>query len=770
MKRILVIAAFLLMATTSCLVSQEPTREKQALFSYLYKDTSLEQMIKDVAQFCKKEVLFPLAGQAIKETISIDDSTQLTPESAWNRLYTYLELAGYTLEKRNDVYIVKKIDKDLLKDTFPLFIGTPIEELPSSDQIITFVYQLKNIQLSAATIGATPAAELKTILDDIISDNSKATSRVLFDNKTNTAIITGKAFNVKVAMSILAELDKTGYREVIEIVPLQHTNSTFISRFLREDLLAIASNPDEKLKGAGAQLPAQQQQQEGILFSRATKIIDEPRRNALVIMGRAPTVEYLKNFIYKYVDIPLESGDSLLHVYDLQYLEAETFAQDLERMLKGPQTSSGQSRSEIVDKQFDDVIIQAERSGKINVLQGVAGRTEGIAQGGNRLVIAANKRAWAQIERLIQQLDKPQPQVSLEVLIVDVTLDKINTIASQMRNKTNQMPKGVNFQFAHIGNPVLTKDPSTCADTPTTLMTDLLLLCGGQNIANTTSVVTPGSALISFDDPSTGGVWWLLQFLQSYLNARVLSHPHVIALNNTAASNSVADSLRVTGQAKVAEGAVRIEQEEIEAHLKIDLLPRINLSNTINLQIIVDVQDFIPGGQNAKTIRKVQTNATVGNGEILVLGGLIDATNRNSYTQTPLLARIPIIGWFFKGRTKELSRNNLLVFICPTIITPNKLGGMTPATQAKFDYGVEQLREGDLFDQLKDPVNHWFFHREPLDGHDLMHNYETREFFITRYLEKEQKPSAPPTAEQVERFYAQPEPKAARVVEPVVEL
>ena len=770
MKIMLFLVAFLSSTNLFGMGAEAPAPGQPSFFSYLYKEVNIEQIIKDVAQFAKKEVVLPLSTQSIKETLTIDDSTQLTAEQAWNRLYTYLELAGYTLEPRGNVYLVRKMETNLLKDTFPLFIGIPIDEIPNSDKIITYVYQLKNIQLPASSLGAGPVAELKNILEDIILDKGRPSlsqARILLDAKTNTIIVTGRAYNIKVAMSILSELDKTGYREVVEIVPLQHTNAAFVARFLREELLAIGAPTEEKLKNAGAQLPQQQQQQqEGVLFSRSTKIIEEPRRNALVVMGRAPTVEYLKDFIYKYIDIPLESGDSILHVYDLQYLEAETFAQDLDRILKGPQATAAQSRGEIIDRQFEDVIIQAERSGKINVLQGVAGRTEGIAQGGNRLVIAANKRAWTQIERLIRQLDKPQPQVSLEVLIVDVTLDNVHTIQSQMRNKTDQMPKGVNFQFAHIGNPVLNKDPTTCVDVPTTLATNLLLLCNGQNIANTTTVVTPGSALISFDDPFTppgGGVWWLLRFLQTYLDARILSHPHVIALNNTSASNSVADSRRVTGQAKVAEGAVRIEQETIEAHLKIDLLPRINLSNTINLQIIVDVQDFIPGGENAKTIRKVQTNATVGNGEILVLGGLIDSTDRDTATITPLIGKIPIIGWFFKGRSKENRRNNLLVFICPTIITPNKLGGMTAATQAKFDYAIDQVRQGELFEQLKDPVTHWFFGQQPLDGHGMMHDYETREFFITKYLEKEPKPAPPPIEEKVDRFYAEP-PSAKKPV------
>jgi Flp pilus assembly secretin CpaC len=77
------------------------------------------------------------------------------------------------------------------------------------------------------------------------------------------------------------------------------------------------------------------------------------------------------------------------------------------------------------------------------------------------------------------------------------------------------------------------------------------------------------------------------------------------------------------------------------------------------------------------------------------------------------LGRIPIIGWFFKQKKKDVTKTNLTVFISPTIIEPRLRSGVSEYTQDYIDVTKSSSR-GALFDSLRDPITHWFF-REEID-------------------------------------------------------
>ncbi|MEZ5893085.1 MAG: hypothetical protein R3C58_08070 [Parvularculaceae bacterium] len=90
----------------------------------------------------------------------------------------------------------------------------------------------------------------------------------------------------------------------------------------------------------------------------------------------------------------------------------------------------------------------------------------------------------------------------------------------------------------------------------------------------------------------------------------------------------------------------------------------------------------------------MKTTALVDNGEILVIGGLIDDQRATGQTKVPVLGDIPGVGNLFKTSTKERRRQNLMVFIRPTIIRDKETA--TAATRRKFDYirAQELLRDG----------------------------------------------------------------------------
>ncbi|PKN03551.1 hypothetical protein CVU75_01610, partial [Candidatus Dependentiae bacterium HGW-Dependentiae-1] len=100
---------------------------------------------------------------------------------------------------------------------------------------------------------------------------------------------------------------------------------------------------------------------------------------------------------------------------------------------------------------------------------------------------------------------------------------------------------------------------------------------------------------------------------------------------------------------------------------------------------------------------------TVHDKDVLAIGGLIRTDATDAIKKTPILGDIPLLGWFFKGRTTEGVKTNLTVFIQPIIIQPYLRGGISPETNKYVQFAKASARQGDLFDSVKDPVTRIFF-------------------------------------------------------------
>jgi general secretion pathway protein D len=681
---------------------------RKQLISFNFNNEDLTTIINFIASKLEINFILPLPPNNIQAKVSLHHQKKVSIEEAFTMLSTLLNVAGYGMTPRGQgTYLVNKTDNNTSRDALPTFIGIPPKDLPSSDQIIRYVYFFDNIKITA---GASQAQEIKTILEDMLVDSTKPLgTQIVLDASTNAVIITAPAYSTKVAMQIITELDKTGFREVLEVIKLTNTSAGFVGKFLSEQLLAPTAA--EKAGALGLVPPSF----DTSLFSRTTKIIADERANSLILLGRSQAIERLKEFIYRYIDVPLEAGESILHVYDLQYLDAQKFVEDLRNIIK-PVEGSAQAIGASAAKRFAGVIIEAEAVGELPKIQTQAVSEVGqVIQGGNRLIIAAKKQDWIAIKQLIDDLDKPQPQVLLDVLVVDVTLLTNQLLGSQVRNKVGkQLPKGVDAQFSGL-NPI---DPSIITApnplpnpvTPESSIDGDLTKVLTDIVANSVSGgnATAGSFLMSLRD-GTNGLWYVLQILDQQTTTRVLSHPTIMVANQQQATVKLATDKLITGPVKqTSEGNQVQELESVPADLTVEILPRINSSNAVNLQIVVRVRDFI-GVTNNRTDRQVVTNATVGNNQVLALGGLIKNTVTDTDDSVPLLGSLPLIGWAFKSRGKNVQRNNLMIFIAPKVIRPKKFESISRETSAFLEYGHELVGESELFHQLNDPISRWFF-------------------------------------------------------------
>jgi general secretion pathway protein D len=732
--------------------AQSNQNDAEKIFRFDFTNKPLVDLIDEIAAEKKLNIILPQGATSIPADTKINYHLPeaVTIQNAWKILMSILDVAGYTIIEEGNMATIKKVNKDVIKTPLSLYIDENLDCLPDTEEIIRAFFYLKNLSIKGVW-GNPTAGGLSAILTDMLSPNANIKS----DAKINAILLTDKAANIKSAMKIILELDKGGMRDSIEVLPLYYTSAAIVDKLLNQQLLA--SKPTQPGAAAAPERVS--------YFPKNTKVIGLDRTNSLVIMGSRYGIDLVKDFIIKYIDRPLESGESILHVYDLQYLNAQEFAPILQQMVTPATTAQAAGQIITGPKQyFKDVIVQSELtrkteeitptvpggapiSGAVQSTSSVTPATEGALIGGNKLIIAARKKDWIRIENLIKELDKPQPQVALEVLVVDVVLNDEKLLGHQMRNKkgfNQSISKNVDWQTAHLDVPIL-KPAVLVNNIPTrpadALMANLLQLgdpfssTAGMGEENLASTREPGSLVFSLNDSETDaldisgnpipgkGVWSVWQLLNRYTTATILSQPFIITKNHKSATVSIAEDRLLKGGADTANVAVSVNFEHVVAALTVDMLPHISASGNINLQIVVNVNEFASQQSNSRITRVVQTNANVGNNQILAIGGLTRDSVEIDVNKTPILADIPILGWFFKKKTKIKAKTNLLILISPKIIKPIVQGPMDKHTQTKIAFAQNDLDEELNFQNLRDPITRWFFKPDVCYGKKTISDY-----------------------------------------------
>jgi general secretion pathway protein D len=689
--------------------SKSQQKKDDQLIPFSFEDRKLTDIIDFLAHKKNVNIILPQGVNAIKDenrvTFQPTNSDMMTLGEAWNMLYTFLELSNYVMSVQGDFYIIVKNDEKVAQEIFPLYINIAPRNLPKTDQRIRYVYYFSNLKL---TDSAT-AENLAQIFKEMLSPNKF----VAFDTRSNAAIIVDRADVISSTMNIVAELDASGFKETIEVIQLFNSNVEDIKKVF--DSLRLAISGDK----SGPFLRGDPKAELSTYFPSGTVIQTDPRRNLLIVMGRESAVTRIREFVTQHLDSPPESGSSILHVYDLQYLNAQDFAKVLQQIVNREgmtDQSRGAGAGTGPERFFNGVIVASETVTEVAKVESALGtqtieKAQGVAgsvfSGGNRIVVAARKDDWARIKNLIEQLDKPQQQVIIEVFIVDLSDEDLRILGGDLRNP---LACGVDS-----GKAFLTSNLSSTANVippaSRTIAADLMQIVSTNNLSGIIPIINQpvvGSTLVSVNDPCSG-ISALIQLLVSRTHTNVISRPHIVTMNNKLANISLTDIRRDRGEAFTSGGGVpTVPIVDINATIQVQIVPRISSPERLALEVGIDINQFNgPTGANQVT-RRVATNANLNTGQVLVLGGLIRQANTDLETQTPILARIPILGWFFKRDSQDNIATNLTVFIAPTIVQPKLRGGLNLYTEDKVK-AANRITSATDIDNPRDPVTRFFF-------------------------------------------------------------
>ncbi len=638
MKRIsqlaMLLAALWLTAVLPAAFAQEPA-DNQATLNFVGAD--IESVVRAVGHFTGNTFVI---DPRVKGTINLVSEKPVSKRQAFEMLTSVLRLQGYAVVRtQNFVKVVPEADAKL--QASPVQIGKL-----RGDQIATQIFRLDHENANG----------LVAVLRPLISPNNTISA----DPTNNTLIVTDYADNLKRLSRIIAALDVPSIGD-LDVIKLEHGIAVD---------MAITIN---RLLDTGA-APGQADPGRVLLLA-------DSRTNSLII--RAPTAaraNLARNLIAK-LDQPTTLPGNV-HVVYLRNAEATRLAQVLRAVVAGetgaanptgPTTTTPAQPTQPTTPQ-QAAGLQAPPSSPAPQ-QGPlpTGGTAGFIQADpatNTLIITANERVYRNLRAIIDQLDARRAQVYVESLIVEISADRAAELGVQWAALSgsggSSYRVGILTGFSTEGNNLVRQAAS---------------ILGPNN-----TPLPPGNGLTAgiFKQDNNGqlGLGALARALETNTKANILSMPNLITLDNEEARIIVGQNVPfITGQFTTpasAGGAAGVNPfqtiERRDIGLSLRVRPTISEGGTVKMAIYQETSNIQQSTASGliTSKRSIDTNVLVDDGQIIVLGGLIEDTLTDSVERVPGLGNIPLLGYLFRYQSKRRTKTNLMVFLRPTVVRSNE--------------------------------------------------------------------------------------------------
>ena len=314
----------------------------------------------------------------------------------------------------------------------------------------------------------------------------------------------------------------------------------------------------------------------------------------------------------------------------------------------------------------------------------------------NAIMVRDTVDKVALVEKLLHDMDKPKAEVVVDVIVMEANSDRTRSIAAGLvSNGTTGLALPITFTRGQTTTSTTTGGTGSTGVTGGTGGTGGI---GGTGLTGstgtTTTTTTAGVPLsqlgkISFRDYSTTLPGALLQAVMSDTSTRVMQSPEVRASDGQKVSLKIGDKVPyATGSFQPGIGTVGVSPlvstqfQFAETGVNVELTPHVHGTDELTMHIAIDVSNVSRtvtiGGLDQPVIsqRKNEADIRVRDGEVSLLGGLMQGQESNSVNGIPGLTSIPILGkYLFGGTNKDKSRGELLIALIPHIVrTPDITG------------------------------------------------------------------------------------------------
>jgi general secretion pathway protein D len=478
--------------------------------------------------------------------------------------------------------------------------------------------------------GGAPAAGGSGLMD------VRGQVRIVAEKRNNALVVSASKENLKNIKEIVAKLDvDTRPQVAAKLVKLQYADA----RTLSDQLNSLYEDPDAysrrgqspfaRMFGGGFGGGGRQTSQ-GSPGLANHRTVPDVRTNSLIVTADKENMQQILDMV-KDLDVPSQVAE-VVKAIPLENAVAATVADTLTNLLRGQSRGRG----------FFAFLLSGSNQNNggqapLDQLQNVSVVADAPT---NTIILTGPKDTFEVLEKIIKQLDRRVPQVYIEVLIVDVTLDDTTRLG---------------VQWSLIDKNLLGSGSATG-----TLGTIFDGLAGA------------GVAGLSYSIISNS-VQAFLRTLDSRNDVQILSTPNVIATDNTPATISIGESIPyLAASQQTTVGGLQQTVQFIEVANKLVVTPHVNQRQRISLDVNQTVDALLSFDERLQAPRiakrQAQTTVEVSDGQTIIIGGIISKQRSLTIEGVPFLRKLPIIGPLFEDKTKEEKRSELLVFLTPHII------------------------------------------------------------------------------------------------------
>ena len=378
------------------------------------------------------------------------------------------------------------------------------------------------------------------------------------------------------------------------------------------------------------------------ILSPEGSIFSGKSNNYIVFTDTAANVNKIKELI-GHIDQPGSLPSS--KTYSLQYIEAKTVAPMLTKLY-------------------------TEKVGKVNqhTVQILA------MEETNSLIVLAPESVHADIDKIIGKLDVRTMQVSIKAYLVEVTL-------------TDETKLGFEWMF------------STNADG-----TDIKGALDFGHIFDPTGIANTAQEALKFSIINSDNFKMMMNYFASDDSARVVSAPHIVALDNQKASIAVGTEIPIL---KLTQTSVTSQQNVIKTYdhrkfgMQLQITPTIAENRDVTLKIEQTLSSLLTDETDPdkwkSTDRAASTTVLVKDAQTLVIGGLMTVNGDLNKKGAPYLRDMPVLGPLFGTQDDSMTKSELLLFLTPYVIaTPDEADEMSGLRKAQSPMAVDEF--GLIFD------------------------------------------------------------------------
>ena len=629
-----------------------------------FKDADITQIIEAVSMATGKNFI---VDPRVRAQVTMLSSTPMTPDQFYQAFLAILQVHGFVAVPAGNVV---KIVPDANMRQYPAN-DLPHSVSSSSDELVTQVLAVKNVG----------AAQLVPVLRPLMPQNAQLSAVT----GANILIISDRASNVNRMMRIIARIDEVGNPDV-DVITLRSATAADTARVLNS-LLAQSGESGGSLK-----------------------IVADDRSNSILLSGDDNVRTRVKALV-KHLDTPVDTG-SETQVRYLRFSDAEDLATRLKEQMSSTSSSSSSSSAYAALLNRQPTQPQPNAQGNTAPLPGaptaaaaggpatisLAGGTATIwaDKANNALVITAGQRSMRALNAVIDKLDIRQPQVYVEAIIAEVTVDKTADLGVNWAIDGSASSVGVGGFVSPVGG-------SSIVDLVTAALSPQAGTTTGTTGTTTTSTglsnATLNGTTVGIGRLKASGVNFalMLRALQGDSRTNILGTPSVVTRNNQEAKMEVGQEVPfLTGQYSTTNGTgsafQTIQREEVGTILTVT--PTISEGDTVLLKLQVESSSLAASAQGAVDLitnkRAITTSVLIKDSGTLVLGGLIQDSVTNAEQSVPLLGAIPFIGELFRTRNTQKTKTNFLIFLQPHILRNDAQASVE--TDAKYDYVRDQQR------------------------------------------------------------------------------